>query len=66
MLKMNVLRNQTHRTENPHLQTQRLPVYFQIFKHIDWNLIDWNAFDSRMESYSNPGRCDTIQARGSK
>jgi AraC-like DNA-binding protein len=36
-----------------------------MYEHIDWGLIDWNAFDSMMESDFNPEGCDTVQTRES-
>lgn len=29
-------------------------------ERIDWDLVDWNAFDSMMESDINPERCDIV------
>lgn len=30
------------------------------YEHIDWGLIDWNAFDSMLESDSNAEACVTV------
>ncbi|RAO72755.1 uncharacterized protein BHQ10_008767 [Talaromyces amestolkiae] len=34
-----------------------------MYEHIDWDLIDWNAFDNLMESDFSSEVCDTVQKR---
>lgn len=34
-----------------------------MYEHIDWDLIDWNAFDGMMESDFSSESCDTVQTR---